>query len=132
MSITLDVVSEILNLVSSIFPNATQIEKDKLTLALQENDAITKILLAQSDINKTEAQSENLFKSGWRPAIGWVCAISFIWSYVARPVFSYCLELTGHTVPNFPDTQVTDMINLLGAMLGVGGMRTYEKMNGVK
>ena len=96
----------------------------------------------QIDINKLEASNPNLFVSGWRPSIGWVgmlclalafipkaIVITVIWTYQCYLVMNgQALDVT---LPPFPDLGTGDVIALLGSMLGVAGLRTYEKKVGV-
>ena len=85
---------------------------------------------AQSDINLAEAQNPNLFVSGWRPAVGWVCVFALSWYYILAPFSSWLLSIFSvkSTIPAF---ETGELIALLMSILGVGGMRTYEKVQGV-
>jgi hypothetical protein len=80
--------------------------------------------LGQVEINKIEASSDNLFKSGWRPFIGWVCGAGLSYQFLFRPL------LVGFVDKLFPDLDMGTLITLLAGMLGLGGMRTYEKLKG--
>lgn len=102
---------------------------------MQELQIATSVLLAQVDLNKTEAQHPSVFVAGWRPAIGWVCALSLFVYYVP-----YCLAAVGmwvyecviaDTLLPRPDLNVADLVGLVSAMLGVSVPRTLEKINGV-
>jgi len=80
-------------------------------------------MLAQTEINKVEAGHRSLFVSGWRPFIGWVCGIGLANSFLIAPYFGYF----GEALPEVP----TDiMLELVLAMLGLGALRTVEKLNG--
>ena len=86
--------------------------------------------LAQIDLNKTEAQSKSVFVAGWRPAIGWVGAIALFWTFVAYDVVAWTATLKGWPAP--PKlTGTENLFELVLAMLGLGGMRTFEKTKGV-
>ena len=91
--------------------------------------------LAQMEVNKEEAKHASLFVSGWRPAVGWVCAASFAYSVIGWSFLNWAFAVatvyTGHTLPTLPTPDTTLTMELLLAMLGLGGMRTYEKMKGV-
>lgn len=88
--------------------------------------------LAQIEVNKVEAQSDNLFKSGWRPFVGWACAGSLAYSVVVRDILNWGLGMaalfTERQIPVLPDPDVSLMFELLLALLGFGGLRTYEKL----
>lgn len=96
----------------------------ELTSALQGWDS------SQSEINKTEAQSMNLFVAGWRPAIGWTCALALIYQYLLVPLAVWGSTWSGHDLPTPP--RLDDVLwELLFGMLGMGGLRTFEKLKGV-
>lgn len=91
--------------------------------------------LAQIEVNKVEAASSNLFVSGWRPAVGWVCASSFFYAVIGNDILNWTLQMsvqiTGKGVPLLPEPDATLTLELLFALLGLGGYRTYEKIRGV-
>ena len=83
--------------------------------------------LAQIDVNKEEAKSDNLFVSGWRPFIGWVCGLAFAYHLILQPLLVFIATNAGHDVdlPVFDKGMLTDT---LFGMLGFGSLRTVEKM----
>jgi len=83
--------------------------------------------LAQIEINKQEAMSSSVFVAGWRPAIGWLCVIALGFAYVAVPLLTTFVP-EAH-IPKFP---MDEMINLVYALLGLGAMRTVEKVQGIR
>lgn len=91
--------------------------------------------LAQVELNKVEAENQNVFVSGWRPFIGWVCGGSLAYAVLGYSFLNWILAFsatfTGHPVPALPAPDMTITFELLLAMLGLGGMRTYEKLKGV-
>lgn len=111
-------------------------------LELQLTALEQKLTEGQIEVNKIEASNPNLFVSGWRPSIGWVgmlclalafipkaIVLTIIWTYQSYLVINgQALDVT---LPPFPDLGVGDVIALLGSMLGVAGLRTYEKKMGV-
>ena len=90
----------------------------------------TQLALAQIDVNKEEAQNPNLFVSGWRPAMGWVCVGSFSYIFVFGPIITQITSYFGTPV-SLPPVDINNMIYILGGMLGLGGLRTYERVKGV-
>jgi hypothetical protein len=86
---------------------------------------------AQAEINNTEAANSNLFVSGWRPCVGWVCATAFAWQFVGQPGFSFFYTL----ITKQPAPVVAldhDALNtVLFGLLGLGGFRSWEKVKGV-
>lgn len=97
--------------------------------------ADTDLAKGQIEINKIEAASANWWVAGWRPAIGWVGAASLFTYYVpyclvATVVWAHQVWATQSLVPR-PDLGISDLIGLIASMLGVAGMRTFEKVKGV-
>lgn len=86
--------------------------------------------LAQQEVNKIEAANANIFVSGWRPAIGWCCALALFWNYLGYPLAIWACAIWWPLVT--PPALVNDsLFELVLAMLGLGGMRTYEKLKGI-
>jgi len=85
------------------------------------------LLLAQTAVNKAEAESEGWFKGGWRPFVGWVCGSALAWNFVARPAVLTVAAIYGHVVP-LPPADMTELMPVLLGMLGLGVMRTVEKL----
>jgi len=85
---------------------------------------------AQLEVNKAEAQSNSVFVAGWRPAIGWVCAAALAYQYIGRPVATGVFDLLGiHHAPVLIGLD-DNLWQLMLAMLGMGGLRTFEKIRG--
>lgn len=88
-------------------------------------------MLAQLEINKAEAASGSIFKGGWRPAVGWVCAFAFAYHFVIQPVLVFIFAYAGVDAPELPEFDMGTLLTVLGGMLGIGGLRTYEKQKGL-
>jgi hypothetical protein len=111
-------------IVNKIWPDASQAQKDALAFQLAQ-------MQAQSDTNKAEAGNGSVFVAGWRPFIGWVCGSAFAWTFVLGPMVSYAAKLAGITVA-LPVLDLSELTPVLLGMLGLGAMRTVEKVNGIK
>ena len=85
--------------------------------------------LVQLEINKLEAQHRSIFVAGWRPFIGWVCGLGFLWAFLGQPLFSWVVLLMGETIVP-PSIPTENMMELVLALPGLGGLRTYEKIMG--
>jgi hypothetical protein len=85
---------------------------------------------AQIGVNAVEAASPSLFTSGWRPAIGWICGAALAYQYLLRPLVSWGVIAAGHPLPMMPGLD-ENLWQLLMGMLGLGGLRTFEKVKGV-
>ena len=84
-----------------------------------------KLIELQSEINKVEAQHRTIFVAGWRPFIGWVCGVALAYNFVLRDLLIWFIG--PEQVP--PALQMEHLMTVLIGMLGLGGMRTFEKFN---
>ncbi len=87
--------------------------------------------LAQMAINKEEASSGSLFKGGWRPFVGWICGIAFFYHFVCQPLIIFIVAMSGVDIPELPKFEMNTLLTVLGGLLGIGGLRTYEKQKGL-
>lgn len=131
---SLDPVTAILDVGSKVidrlWPDPTQAAQAKLELfKLQQSGELAQ-LTGQLEINKTEAANASVFVSGWRPAIGWICGAALAYQYLVRPIVSWGVIAAGHPLPAMPGLD-ENLWQLLLGMLGLGGLRTFEKVNGV-
>jgi hypothetical protein len=85
----------------------------------------------QLEVNKAEAASGSVFKGGWRPAIGWVCASAFAYHFVLQPVILFVALAAGLDMPPLPEFDMASLMTVMMGMLGLGGLRTYEKQKGL-
>jgi len=79
----------------------------------------------QGEVTRLEAQSKSLFIAGWRPSIGWICSIGLALHFIIFPLLEWATPL------NAPEIEVGALISLVMALLGLGGMRSYEKKKGI-
>jgi hypothetical protein len=117
-------------LISRIFPDPAQASQAKLELLKLQQSGDLATMTAQTDINKEEAKSASLFVSGWRPAIGWVCALALAYQYLIRPLAGTAAGIAGIVIPPLPGLD-DNLWQLMMGMLGMGGLRTFEKVQGV-
>ena len=122
--------------IDKIWPDKAQAEAAKVKLfelqqsgELQRIAAETDLAKGQLEVNKTEAASASIFVAGWRPAVGWTCVIGLLYTFLLRPLLSWLSGMIDIPVP--PMLDMGDLFTLLAGMLGLGGMRTFEKLNGV-
>lgn len=109
--------------ITRIWPDKSQAEAAQLA-------AQVAIVQGQLDTNRAEAASPSAFTSGWRPAIGWVCALALACQYIARPLLQWYGAMAGHQWPTLPGID-DNLWQLMLGMLGLGGLRTFEKTKGV-
>lgn len=111
------------SVIGRLWPDKSEQERAQLAAALT-------IVQGQLDANREEAASPSAFTSGWRPAIGWVCGAALGMQYVARPLVAWVGIVTGHPLPELPGID-DNLWELMLGLLGLGGLRTFEKTRGV-
>lgn len=89
------------------------------------------IALAQIEVNKAEAASGSLFKGGWRPFIGWTCGVAFAYHFIVQPLLVFIIAVFGIAIPALPSFDMGSLMTVLGGLLGLGSLRTFEKYKGV-
>lgn len=117
-------------ILDKIIPDTNERAKAKEELAKAVNDQDFQLSIAQIMVNQEEAKSDSLFKSGWRPFVGWTCGTAFALHFVIFPIVDKIMISFGHQALQIPFDMST-LMTVLGGLLGIGGMRTYEKMKGV-
>ncbi len=85
----------------------------------------------QLEINKAEAASGSVFKGGWRPFIGWVCGVAFAYHFVLQPFIVFGVTVVGVEIPELPTFDMGSLMTVMMGMLGLGGLRSYEKKQGL-
>ena len=122
--------------IDKIWPDPAQRDAAKLELLkmqqsgeLAQLSAETNLMIEQIKVNQEEAKHTNVFVSGWRPGVGWVCVAACGWNWIGLPVVKLGLEIYGHPI-NLSPADLTEMLPVLMGMLGLGGLRTIEKLNG--
>src|SRR6185369_5281932 len=88
-------------------------------------------MMGQIGTNTEEAKNGNMFVSGWRPAVGWICAVGLGYSYVVEPFSSWVATVVFGYAGTFPMLDSSQLYGLVTGMLGFGGLRAYEKVKGV-
>jgi hypothetical protein len=109
--------------INKIWPDKSEQEKQQLAAAVM-------VVQGQLDINKVEAANPSVFVSGWRPFIGWVCGAACAWNWIGLPIAAMALKVYQIDIPLSP-ANLTEMLPVLMGMLGLGTLRTVEKINGV-
>ena len=84
----------------------------------------------QLEVNKAEAAHKSLFVAGWRPFIGWICGVAMLANFLLIPMANFVLDLSGST-NTIPLIELETMMPVLMGMLGLGAMRSYEKVKKV-
>ena len=92
-------------------------------------DADLKLAMGQLEVNKVEAGTD-MYRGGWRPAVGWTCVFGLAYQFVIQPILPWVVALFGATVPPLPAIDNETLMVLLTGMLGLGGLRTFERVKG--
>lgn len=127
----IDPISKILD---RVLPDKAQAAAAKAQLLESEVQGEFNTAIAQINVNTQEAQSKSVFVAGWRPFVGWVCGASFAWTFALQPALVFIL-LAFHSsfdVSKLPKLDISEMMPVLLGMLGLAGMRSYEKVNGIQ
>lgn len=128
-------VSELLNTVlKRVLPAEKMSEAERAHLEAELQLEMMKFdwqtVVGQLEINKEEAKHESVFVAGWRPAMGWVCVTSFAYNFVVQPFFNFIAYMFGVDLSLLPILDVAPIMAIVAGMLGLGGMRTFEKWSG--
>lgn len=137
----LDPVTALLDMGSKVierlWPDPAQRDAAKLELfKLQQSGELaamaaeTELAKGQIGVNEKEAQNTSLFVSGWRPMIGWVCGVACAWNWIGLKIALFVAAYYGHNL-NLAPADIGEMMPVLMGMLGLGGLRTTEKIRGV-
>lgn len=118
------------SVINKIWPDKSEQEKQQMAIALTAMQNEMSLAQGQMDTNKIEAANPSLFVSGWRPFVGWVCGSACAWNWVGLPVAKAVCGFFHYELPVQP-ADLTQMLPLLMGMLGMGALRTYEKLNNV-
>lgn len=108
-------------------------QKNKLAheIATMSERHAQETALAQIDVNKAEAASGSSFKGGWRPFIGWTCATAFAYHFVVQPFLVFAFTVYGTELKSLPAFDMESLMTVMLGMLGLGGLRTFEKHKGI-
>ena len=125
-------------IIDKIFPDPVQKAQATLELTkLQQSGELaqlaaeTDLLKGQQAVNLEEAKSESVFKSGWRPFVGWICGTGLAMQFLVAPVATFFASAVGHPLV-FPALDLSTLLTLLFGMLGMGTLRSFDKKQSSK
>jgi hypothetical protein len=124
-------IGPITGLLDKFIPDAGEKARLAHEIATMAEKQAHEIALAQIEVNKAEAASGSLFKGGWRPFIGWVCGVAFAYHFVLQPLMVFIALAVGYSLPPLPEFDMASLMTVLGGLLGLGSLRTFEKYKGV-
>ena len=111
------------NVLDSVANNIDQFVETKD----EKREALPALAVAQIELNKQEAKHRTVFVSGWRPMVGWICAIALAYNFIVRDLMAWVILNTGEAITLPPELAMEHLMTILLGMLGLGGLRTYEK-----
>jgi len=117
-------------LITKLFPDPAQAAQAQLELLKLQQNGDLATMVAQTDINKVEAASTSMFVAGWRPFVGWVGGFGLAYAAILEPILRLIATLNGYT-GSFPAIDTTITMQILFGLLGLGAMRSYDKVKGV-
>lgn len=121
--------------VTSLLGEAAQLwqgdKKRQAELVLEQIRNSQAQLMGQLEINKQEAAHSSVFVAGWRPFIGWCCGLGVLYSFFLRPVLTWVLLVIDAGLPALPELDGEELAAMISGLLGLGGLRTWEKAKGV-
>jgi len=130
ISALLPLLSPVLDKLVGLIPDPAAAAKAKAEAVQMMMDMAAKADAAQLEVNKVEAGSSSMFVAGWRPFVGWVCAAGCAWNWIGLPMGVFIAAAIGHKLDLRP-ADLSEMLPLLLGLLGMGGLRTFEKTQGV-
>jgi len=116
-------------IIDRLFPDPAKKAEAELELLKMTQAGDLQVILAQLAINAKEAESSSVFVAGWRPFVGWTCGIGLAYATIIHNLLEWLAVVRAWPLPPAVDTDT--LLYVLGAMLGIGGLRTLEKVKGV-
>ena len=130
-NLLLPAVTPLIDKLVGLIPNSNERAKAKEEFEMALMNAVNQAARDQVEVNKVEAASSSIFVAGWRPFLGWVCGVAIAYTYIIYPILLWALALNGYETNNVPKLETDALYQLVLAMLGLGTMRTFEKVKGV-
>ena len=121
-------IGPVTGLLDKFIPDADERNRLAHEIATMSERHAHELAKGQIEINKAEAAHKSIFVAGWRPATGWCCSIALMWHFVLQPLATFVIAYTGMETPPLPAFDMDSLLTVLLGMLGVGGLRTAEKI----
>jgi len=120
-------IGPVTGLLDKFIPDADERARLAHEIATMSERHAQELAKGQLEVNKAEAAHKSLFVAGWRPFVGWTCGVALAWHFVGQPVAVFVIALSGVDAPALPSFEMESLLTVLLGMLGLGGLRTFEK-----
>ena len=124
-------IGPVASLLDKFIPDADTKNKLAQEIATMAQRHAHEANMGNLEINKTEAQHRSLFVAGWRPFLGWGLSFAMIWHFVLVPLITFICAFAGVDIPELPHFDMESLMTVLLGMLGLGGLRSFEKAKGL-
>tara|TARA_Y100000114_G_C11478666_1_gene194325 strand:- start:45 stop:443 length:399 start_codon:yes stop_codon:yes gene_type:complete len=129
MSVIQSLITPVSDLLGKVIPDADERNRLAHEIATMSEKAANENALQQIELNKLDAKG-NWFQSSWRPLAGYVSVIAMGWHFVGQPVATFIIAAAGFDLPELPTFDMSTLMTVLLGMLGMGGLRSWDKRNG--
>lgn len=120
-------IGPVTGLLDKFIPDADEKARLAHEIATMSQKHAQELAKGQLEINKMEAAHKSMFVAGWRPFVGWTCGLAMAWHFLGQPIAVFVISYTGIEAPELPVFDMDSLLTVLLGMLGLGGLRTYEK-----
>ena len=124
-------IGPVTGLLDKFIPDADERARLAHEIATMSEKHAMEVARGQIEVNKTEASHKSMFVAGWRPFVGWTCGVALAWHFVGQPIAVFVITFAGVDAPPLPVFEMDSLLTVLLGMLGLGGLRTFEKTTGV-
>lgn len=124
-------VAPIVDKLVSLIPDSNARAKAREEFELELQRAVSRASEMQVEVNKIEAGHSSVFVAGWRPGCGWLCVLGIGWSLLIQPIYVWAAIVFNLPGADMPKINTDGLFELIFAMLGLGSLRSYEKVKGV-
>tara|TARA_R100001463_G_scaffold46415_1_gene95005 strand:+ start:845 stop:1246 length:402 start_codon:yes stop_codon:yes gene_type:complete len=124
-------IGPVTGLLDKFIPDADERARLAHEIATMSERHAQELAKGQLEVNRAEAAHKSLFVAGWRPFVGWTCGIALAWHFVGQPLVVFGIAVAGVDTPELPTFEMESLLTVLLGMLGLGGLRTFEKTKGV-
>lgn len=124
-------IAPVAGLLDKFIPDADERNRLAHEIATMSERHAHELAKGQIEINKVSAAHKSMFVAGWRPFVGWTCGVALAWHFVGQPLAVFIIAIAGVETPPLPVFEMESLLTVLLGMLGLGGLRTFEKTKNV-